>query len=82
VSILIVSDDDGKFTSNEASSFSTTYAGMIASNSANTGFRPETSNGNITISRSDVMTTAELTEAIMGDANAAQTVKYLLSLPQ
>jgi hypothetical protein len=83
VSIIIVDDADGKFTSSDAASFATNYAALIASNSSNTSFTPSTSNGNITVSRSDAMTMDEITEAITGgDFTIIQTVKYLLMLPQ
>jgi hypothetical protein len=76
VAIMIVNDNDGKFTSSDAASFATTYAGMISSNSSNTSFTPGTSNGSITISRSEAVTTAE----IMADYNLATTAKYMLIL--
>jgi hypothetical protein len=75
VSIIIVDDADGKFTSSDAASFVTNYAAMITNNFLNTGFTPSTSSGNITISRTDAKTIAEAGTDI-------QTVKYLLMLPQ
>jgi hypothetical protein len=71
VAIMIVNDADGKFTSSEAASFAQNYAAMISSNPSNTSFTPRTTNGSITISRSDVKTTAEMPS----DMN---TVKYIL----
>jgi hypothetical protein len=79
VSILIVSDTDGKFTASDAASLATNYVGSISSNASNTSFTPATSNGNITISRSDVMTLEEITAAMSdGDYTIMQTVKYML----
>jgi hypothetical protein len=81
VSILIVSDSDGKFTSSDAASFATSYVGSISSNPSNTSFSPSTSSGNITISRSDTKTMAEITEAMTGgDYTIMQTVKYMLMI--
>jgi hypothetical protein len=83
VSIMIVNDADGKFTYAETVSLATNYAGSISSNPSNTSFTPSTNNGNITISRSDVKTTAEITEAMLdGDSAIMQTLKYMLILPQ
>jgi hypothetical protein len=74
VSIMIVTDSDGKFTSSDALSFVTNYAAMIGSNPLNTGFTPSTSNGSITVSRSDTKTLEE----IMADSTLQTTVKYML----
>jgi hypothetical protein len=83
VSIIIVDDTDGKFTSSDAVSFATNYAALIGSNASNTSFTPSTTNGSITISRSDVMTMDEITAAMQGgDYTIMQTVKYMLMLAQ
>jgi hypothetical protein len=74
VSIMIVSDSDGKFTASDAANFATNYAAMLMSNATNTNFTPSTSGGSITISRSDAVTTAE----IMADYTLAATAKYML----
>jgi hypothetical protein len=76
VSIIIVDDADGKFTASEAASFGTNYAAIIGSNTLNTSFTPSTSSGSITISRSDAITTAEMTGDNM------YTAKYMLILKQ
>jgi hypothetical protein len=79
VAIMIVTDSDGKFTSSDAEGIAANYAAMIGSNSSNTSFTPATSNGSITISRSDAKTMTEITEAITGgDYTIMQTVKYIL----
>jgi hypothetical protein len=79
VSIIIVTDSDGKFTSSEAASFATNYAAIIGSNASNTDFTPSTSSGSITVSRSDAKTMDEITEAMAGgDYTILQTVKYML----
>jgi hypothetical protein len=81
VSIMIVNDSDGKFSSSDAQSFATNYAGLISSNPSNTSFTPSTNNGSITISRSDVMTTDEMSAAMSGgDYSIMQTIKYMLMI--
>jgi hypothetical protein len=81
VSIMIVDDSDGKFTDSDTANLVTNVAGSIASNPSNTNFKPGTSNGSITISRSDVMTMDEITNAIAGgDFTVMQTVKYMLTV--
>jgi hypothetical protein len=82
VSIMIVDDADGKFTSSDAVFFETNYAAVISNNTSNTSFTPSTSNGNIAVSRSDAIPMDEIMAAIMGgDYTIMQTVKYLLLLP-
>jgi hypothetical protein len=76
VSILIVNDNDGKFTESEAASFATAYAGMIIGNYSNTGFTPRTNNGSIVIDRSDAKTMAEM----MSDTSLLTTAKYILAV--
>ncbi|MDR3162157.1 MAG: hypothetical protein LBU28_11175 [Spirochaetaceae bacterium] len=70
VSILIVDDADGAFTAADAASFASGYAGSISNNPSNIGFTPQTSGGNITISRDDAKTMAEIT--------AGQSAEYIL----
>jgi fibronectin type 3 domain-containing protein len=76
VSIIIVNDADGKFTASDAASFATNYAAIIGSNALNTSFTASTTNGSITISRSDVITADEMTMDNM------YTAKYMLILAQ
>jgi hypothetical protein len=78
VAVMIVNDSDGKFVASDAASFATNYAGMIGSNTSNTSFTPSTSNGSITISRSDAKTMTEM----MADPTSMANVKYMLILPQ
>jgi hypothetical protein len=73
VGILIVDDDDGKFTAGDSASFATSYVGSIGNNTYNTGFTPSTSSGNITINRSETKT---LQEVLAGATNA----KYILTI--
>jgi hypothetical protein len=81
VSILIVNDADGKFTAADAASMATNYVAMIGSNASNTSFTPSTSGGNITVNRSDVMTTEEISaEVAAGNYAIMQTVKYMLMI--
>jgi fibronectin type 3 domain-containing protein len=81
VSIMVVNDSDGKFTADDAASFATDYAASISSNISNTSFAPSTSGGNITISRSDVMTMEDITTEIAGgNYTVMQTVKYILAV--
>jgi hypothetical protein len=78
VSIIIVDDADGKFTSSDAAGFATSYAAIIVSNSSNTSFTPTLSSGNLTIPRSDALTTAEMTAQMGSNPTIMQTTKYLL----
>jgi hypothetical protein len=75
VSILIVNDSDGKFTSSDAASFATAYAGSISSNVLNNNFTPSTSNGSITISRNDAKTAEEI-------GGNYTSVNYILAVNQ
>jgi hypothetical protein len=82
VAVIIINDADGKFTSNDASSFATNYAAMISNNPSNTSFTPSTSGGNITISRNETKTMDEMTaEMTGGNYNVMNTVKYMLMVP-
>jgi hypothetical protein len=70
VSVMIVNDNDGKFTASDATSFATNYIAMLGNNAMNKSFTPSTNNGSITIDRSEA--------ALMSEIAQKPDAKYLL----
>jgi hypothetical protein len=79
VSIYLVNEAFGKFFSGDLKSMYENYVALIRNNTSNTSFTPSTTNGSITINRSDIMTLHEINVSEDEDRyTVMQTAKYIL----